>query len=147
VVFEQRDDRALHVHVDTLVDAMILQRADHLETGAIADVAQPLVGVPAKCPLQDVAVLGAVENCAPLLELAHAVRRFLRVKLRHPPVVQEFSAAHRVFEVRLPAIRRVHVGHRGRDAALGHHGVRFAQQRFANHANAHTFREGFNGGA
>jgi hypothetical protein len=38
------------------------------------------------------------------------------VELRHPPVVQERAALHRVAEVRLPAVLRIDVGERGGDA-------------------------------
>ena len=56
----------------------------------------------------------------------------LRVQLGHAPVVDVLAAAHRVGEVHPPAVAVVHVGQRGRDAALGHHGVRLAQQRLAD---------------
>ena len=52
-VLEQPDDRALHVHVDPLVDAVILQRADHLEAGAVADVGEARIAVAAEVALQD----------------------------------------------------------------------------------------------
>ena len=141
---EQPHDRALHVHVEAHVHAAVLQRANHLQAGAIADVAQPLVGVPAERALQNVSVRGAIENRAPLLEFPHALRRFLRVKLRHAPVVQHLPAAHGVAEVRAPAVRGVHVGHGRGDAALGHHRVRFAQQRLAHHAHRHALRQSLN---
>ena len=59
------DDRALHVDLDALVDAVVLQRADHLQAGAIADVRQPRVAVAAEVALEDAAVLGAVEDARP----------------------------------------------------------------------------------
>src|SRR5262249_54118921 len=37
-VLQQTRHRALHVHVDALMNSVILQRPDHLEAGAIADV-------------------------------------------------------------------------------------------------------------
>src|SRR5215475_3314085 len=64
-VLEQTRDRALHVDVD----AVILERANHLEAGTIADVRQSRVAVAAEVSLQDAAVLGAVEQRAPALEL------------------------------------------------------------------------------
>src|SRR5206468_2215189 len=39
-IFEQADDGAFHEDVDSLMDAAILQSADHLQTGAVADVRQ-----------------------------------------------------------------------------------------------------------
>ncbi len=135
-VLQQIDDGALHVHVDALVDAVILQRADHLQAGAVADVGQPRVGVAAEVALEDPAVLGAVEQRAPGLELAHAVRRLLGVQLRHAPVVEVLAAAHRVGEVHPPVVAVVDVGQRRGHAALGHHGVGLAEQGLADQADA-----------
>ena len=134
-VLEQRDDRALHVHVDALVDAVILQRADHLEAGAVADVGQPRIAVAAEVALQDASVLRPIEHRAPRFELADAVGRFLRVQLRHAPVVHVLAAAHRVGEMDLPVVAVVDVGQRGGDAALGHHRVRLAEERLADEAD------------
>ena len=58
-----------------MLHAAILQRANHLEAGAVADVAEALERVAAESALQNVAVFGAIEKRAPLLEFAHAVRR------------------------------------------------------------------------
>ena len=55
-VFEQSHDRALHVHVDALMDAVILQRSNHLQAGAVADVGQPRILVPAEVALKDASV-------------------------------------------------------------------------------------------
>ena len=141
-VLEQRDDRALHVHVDALMDAVVLQRADHLQAGAVADVRQPRIAVAAEVALQDFPVLRPIEHRAPRLELADAVGRFLRVQLRHAPVVHVLAAAHRVGEMDLPVVAIVDVGQRGRDAALGHHGVRFSEQRLADEPDGDAGRRG-----
>ena len=58
-----------------LVDAVVLQRADHLEAGAVADVREARIAVAAEVALQDAAVRRAIEHRAPRLELAHAVGR------------------------------------------------------------------------
>src|SRR4029077_7323637 len=50
-VLQQRDNRALHVHVDALMDAVVLQRADHLETRAVADVREARIAMAAKITL------------------------------------------------------------------------------------------------
>ena len=52
-VLQQADDRALHVDRDALVDAVVLQRADEFEAGAVADVREPRVLVPAEVALED----------------------------------------------------------------------------------------------
>ncbi len=140
-VGQQLRDRALHVHVEAELHAAVLQRADHFKAGAVAHVAEALVGVPAERALQDFAVRGAVKKRAPLLELVHSIRRFDRVQLRHAPVVEHFPAAHRVAEMDLPAVRLVDVAHRRGKPALSHHGVRLAKQGFAHDADASSLRE------
>ena len=37
-ILEQADNGAFHVDIDSLVDAMVLESADHLEAGSVADV-------------------------------------------------------------------------------------------------------------
>ena len=146
-VGQQRDDGELHVDVEAAVDAVILQRADHLEAGAVADVRQPRILVAAEVALEDPAVRRAIEHRAPGFELAHPIGRFPGVQLRHPPVVDVLPAAHGVGEVHLPAVAIVDVGERGGDAAFGHHRVRLAQQRLAQQTDANTRRRRFDGGA
>src|SRR5262249_31590228 len=99
LVAEQTRDRALHVHVHPRVDAVLLERADHLEAGAIADVRETRIFVAAEVALEDAPVLRPIEERAPRLELVHAVRCFHRVELRHAPLVQVAAALHRVAEV------------------------------------------------
>ena len=137
-VEQQRDDGELHVDVEAAMDAVILQRADHLEAGAIADVREARILVAAEVALQDAAVGGAIEQRAPGFELAHAIGRFPRVQLRHPPVVDVLAAAHRVGEVHPPAVAIVDVGERRRDAAFRHDRVRLAEQRLAEQADFHA---------
>ena len=134
-VLQQPDDRALHVHVDALMDAVVLQRANHLEAGAVADVRETRIAVAAEVALEDAAVLGPVEHRAPRFELAHAIGRLPGVELRHAPVVHVLAAAHRVGEVDPPAVAIVDVGERRGDAALGHHGVGLAEERLADEAD------------
>ena len=126
---------------------MVLERADHLEAGAVADVREARVAVAAEVALGDEAVLGAIEERAPLLELEHALRRLLRVELRHAPVVEHLAAAHGVAEVDLPVVLGPHVAERGGDAALGHDRVRLAEERLADEADRHALRRRFDRGA
>ena len=90
------------------------------------------VAVAAEVALGDLAFLGAVEQRAPTLEFPHPVGRFLRVQLRHAPVVEHLAAAHRVAEMHLPVVFAPHVAHRRGDAAFGHDGVCLAEQRLAD---------------
>ena len=56
-VLQQRDDGAFHVDFDALVDAVVLQGADHFQAGAVADVGQARIAMAAEISLQDSAVL------------------------------------------------------------------------------------------
>ena len=87
-------------------DDLLLQGADQLQAGAVADVGQPRVLVAAEVALADLAVLRAVEQRAVGLQLPDPVRRLLGVQLGHPPVVEELAAAHGVAEVHLPVVVR-----------------------------------------
>ncbi len=108
-------------------DNLLLQGADQLQAGAVADVRQSRIGVSAEVALTDSAIVGAVEQRAVGLQLPDPVRRLLGVQLGHTPVVQELSTAHRVAEVSLPIVLRVGVAHRGRAAAFGHDRVGLAE--------------------
>ena len=129
------------------MDAVVLQRADHLQARAIAHVREARVAMPAEVTLQNAPVLGAVEERAPALQLQHPLRCFLGVQLRHAPVVQHLAAPHRVAEVHLPVVLGPDVAERGGDAALGHHGVRLAEQRLAHEADRDALRGGLDGRA
>jgi len=102
-------------------------------------------GVAAEGTLQDLPVLGAIEERSPLLELAHAFGSFLRVQLRHAPVVEQLAAAHGVAKMSAPVVGGVDVGHRRCDSAFRHDGVRFAEERFANHSHLRALRQGSEG--
>ena len=132
-ILEQGDDRDFHVHVDGALHRLVLQRADHLEAGAITDVRQPRVTMPTKIALEDAAVGSAIEHRAPCLELAHAIRRLLCVQFRHAPVVEILAATHRVGEVHHPVVTIVDIAHGRRGAAFRHHGVCLPQERLADH--------------
>jgi len=99
--------------------------------------------MPTEVALQDQAILGAIEQRAPLLELEDAIRRFLRVQLGHAPVVEQLAAAHGVAEVDAPVVLLPHVAERGRDAALGHDRVGLAEKRLADERGARAPGGGF----
>jgi hypothetical protein len=135
-VLQERDHRAFHVDIDSLVHSVILERADHLQAGAVADVGEAGIAVASEITLQDAPVLGPIEQRAPGLQLANALGSLLRVQLRHPPVVEVLSAAHGVGEVDLPRVAIVHVAQRRGDSPLGHDGVGFPEQRLAHQPHA-----------
>ena len=129
-VLEERDDGPFHVDGDALVNAMVLQRADHFEAGAVADVGEARITMAAEIALRNLAVLGAVEHGAPFLKLVDARGRFLGVQFGHAPVVDVLPAAHGVGEMDAPTVAVIDVGHGRRHAALRHDGVGLAEQRF-----------------
>ena len=146
-VEQERHRGVLHEKIDPTVDAVVLERPDHLQAGAVADVGQAGIAMPAEVSLQDPPVLGPVEQRAPGLELAHPIRRLLGVKLGHPPVVEVLAAAHGIGEVDLPGIAVVGGGERGGDAALGHDGVGLAEERFGHHRHRGSGGAGLDRGA
>src|SRR5207245_2343051 len=123
------EPRALHVDLEALVDAVVLERPDDLEAGPIADVREARIAVASEIALADQTVLGAIENRPPFLQLAHAVGGLPRMELGHAPLVEELAAPHRVAEVDLPVVARVAVPARLRPPALGHPGRRLAKER------------------
>ena len=50
-------------------------------------------------------------------------RRFLRVNLRHPPLIQKIAAAHRIAEMHFPVVACIHVRQCRGHAPFGHHCV------------------------
>ena len=138
-VEEQRDDRVLHVHVEAAVDAGVLKRANQLQARAVADVREARIAMAAEVPLEDPAVRCAIPDRAPRFQLANALGRFLRMELGHAPVVEVLPAAHGIGEMHAPAVAVVHVGERRRHAALGHDGVRLAQERLRDHGDLGAF--------
>jgi hypothetical protein len=129
------------------VHRLVLQRADQLQPGAVADVHEALIRVPAERSLRHLAVGRAVEDATPQLELAHAVRRLASVELGHVPVVEVLASEHRVLEVHPPVVLGRDVAERRCDAALGHHRVRLAEQRLADERGARASLRGRNRGA
>src|SRR2546430_1383844 len=103
-ILQEGRNRALHVHLDAPVDAVILKRADHLQACAISNVREARIFVSPEIALQNSSILRAVEERAPSFQLANAIRGFLCVELCHPPVVKILPAAHGVGKVHLPII-------------------------------------------
>jgi hypothetical protein len=139
-ILEQRDDAPLHVHIDPLMYAVILQRSNHFQAGTIAYMRKPRIFMTAKVPLENAAIPRAVEHCAPRLELSHPRGRFLRVQFGHAPVIHVLTAAHRIGKMYLPIVAIINVGQRRSDPAFRHHGVRLAQKTLANHADRNAGR-------
>src|SRR5678815_2974953 len=127
-ILQQCENTHLHVHIDSAMNPVILQGADHFQAGEIADVREARIFMAAKIPLQTPTVLCSIENRAPSLKFAHTRGRLPSVQLRHSPIVDVLTSAHRVGEVHFPTIAVVDVTECSGDSAFGHHGVRLAKQ-------------------
>src|SRR5439155_506932 len=86
-VGEQLRHRAFHVDVKAHLDSAVLQRADHLEPGAVAHVAEPLERVAAEGPLEDVAIGGESEK-PQIVDLAARERADVEVRETDPDEAQ-----------------------------------------------------------
>ena len=145
---QEAGDRDLHVDVDGgRVHQDVLQAANQLQAGSVADVGEPGIGVRAERPLMDQSVPGAVEDGSPALQFEHPLRRLLGVDLSHAPVVDQLAALHRVREVPLPAVQVSDVAQGRRHPALGHDRVGLAKQRLADQPDRDTGVRRFDGGA
>src|SRR5206468_12716815 len=56
-IFQQGKNRMFHVHVDSLMNPVILKRADHFQAGALAHMRETRIFVTAEIPLQNPAIL------------------------------------------------------------------------------------------
>ena len=65
-VDEDLGDRVLHVDLEALVHAVVLQRPDHLQAGAIADVGKARIFMSAEISLMTPAILRAIKDRPPL---------------------------------------------------------------------------------
>ena len=85
-VVDELEDLALHEHVGAHGDDFLLQGADEFQTRTVTNVGEARVAVSAEVALQDLAVLGPVEERAPLLEFPDAIRCFFGVQFGHAVV-------------------------------------------------------------
>ena len=145
-IHQQVDGDALHVHIHALVNAVVLQGTDQLETGAVADVGEARVTVSAEVSLVDETGTGAIENRAPVFQFTHTLGSILGVDRRHLPDVEELAAAHGVAEVDLPVVAAVDVAEGSGHAAFRHHRVGFAEQALGDDAGVETKVGGLDGG-
>ena len=132
---DQPEDRTLHEDVGAFVNGVVLERPDHLQPRPVADMRQPAVGVSPERTLVHASVFRPIEEGAPGLELSHPIRSLRGVRPGHSPVAQPFPASHRVAEMDLPIVFRAVVAECGRHPALGHDGVRLAEQRLADESH------------
>src|SRR5262249_293359 len=134
----------LHVDMNSLMNTVILQCADHLQPRSIADVSEPRITMSTEISLENASVFCAIEHCAPRFELAHTIRGFLRVYFSHAPLIDVLTAAHGMREMQLPIVAFIDMGQGRCNSALRHYRVRFAQKRFADQSNPNACSRSFN---
>src|SRR5437762_14352340 len=114
------------------MDTVILKRADHFQTRAVANMGQSRISVASKVSLKNISSWSPVENSAPRFQLTDARRGLFRVDFGYTPAVQVLAPAHRIREMTFPIVGRVARAQRCRNAALGHYRVRFSEKGFAD---------------
>ena len=135
---EQVEHVVLVIELHLLLDALLVQRLQNHVSGAVGRIACAPHGrlavvarVSTKAALVDVAVLGAVEGKAHLLEIEHGVDRLVAQDLRGVLVNQVVAALDRVEHVPLGVVIldiaqcRGHAALRG--AGVGARGVQLGQ--------------------
>src|ERR1700744_5290698 len=128
------------------MDAVVLESTDHLKTCPVTYVSQSGIAMAAEVALQNAAIFGAVEECAPGFEFPHTIGGFFGVQLGHAPVVEVLATAHGVREMDAPVVTVIDVAEGGGDSAFGHDGVGFAEKRFADDPNFCAGGSGFDRG-
>ena len=146
-VFQQGNNRVFHVNRDALMNAVILQRADHLQSRAVTDVGETRITMTAEITLRNFPFLRSVEHRAPRFEFVNARGRFQRVQLGHAPVVDVLAAAHRIGEMDFPIVAVVHIAHRRRHAAFSHDRVCLAEKGLAHESGTQATLFRLDGGA
>lgn len=86
----------LHVNVDALMNAVVPQRADQLQSRPVAHMREARILVPAEAALKDAAIRRAIKHRAPRLQFTHAVGSLFRVDLRHARLIHAHSMWRRL---------------------------------------------------
>src|SRR5207244_3903754 len=103
-VLEQAGESDFHVDVHADADGLILEGANELQAGTIADVVKAAVLMASERALGDQAFRGPVEDRAVLLQFQHTLGSLFGEDLGGAPVVEESAPLHRIREMDLPAI-------------------------------------------
>src|SRR5947207_13082999 len=109
------------------MDTVILKRADHFQTRAVANMGQSRISVASKVSLKNISLWSPVENGAPRFQLADACRGLFRADLARTPVVQVLARAHRICAMNFPIVGRVDSTNGCGDTALVHDRVCFSE--------------------
>src|SRR6266705_3393582 len=102
------------------MDTVILKRADHFQTRAVANMGQSRISVASEVSLKNISSWSPVENGAPRFQLTDARRGLFRMDFGHTPDVQVLAPAHRIRETTFPFDPCAARAQRYRNATIGH---------------------------
>src|SRR6202021_795237 len=71
-ILQQGDDCVFHENVETEMDAMVLKSANHLQSGAVADMREPGIARAPEVPLRNSAAPARSKRRAPGLQFTHS---------------------------------------------------------------------------
>jgi hypothetical protein len=134
-IHKELADCDFHVHIDPLMDPMILEGTNHFEARTVTNMCQSRVRVSAEITLVDKPVWSAVHERAPAFQFSHTFRCFLCVQFRHPPSIEIVPTSHRVGKMDFPTVSVINIGKGRSNAPFSHNGMGFPEQRFADQAN------------
>ena len=142
VVHDQVDGEIFDEELGRMAQRLAVHGVQHGVAGAVGGGAGALGralaeihGHAAEGALQDLAVVGARERHAPMLELVHGFRRVAAEIFDGVLVAEPVAALDRVVHVPAPIVG-AHIAERGGDAALGGDGVRAGGEHFGDAGGA-----------
>src|SRR5204863_2950623 len=111
-VFNNIEGSAFLMNSKSLVDSIILKRAYHFQSCAVANVSETRITMSSEISLRNISIFRSVEHSAPFFQFAHTIGCLLRMKFCHAPLVQKFSSAHCVAEMNLPVVTCIDISKR-----------------------------------
>ncbi len=137
---------AFHEDVDPLMDPVVLEGAEHFETGTVPDVGQARIAMPAEVPLVDLPLGRSVEDRPPFFELPDPAGGVLGMELGHAPGIEEFPSPHGIAEMHLPVVPGIHIPQGSGHTAFGHDRMGLSQEGFADQSGPFIVRGSLDSG-
>src|SRR6516164_6153096 len=145
-VFHKGNHRAFHMYGNPLMNAVVLEGANHFQSRPVPNMGESGIFMPSKVPLEDPSVRCSVKQGSPGFQLIDTSGCFPRVKFCHPPVIHVLTAPHRIGKMDLPVVPVIHIGEGCGNATFRHYRVCFSQQGFAYQANRNAMCAGLDTG-
>ena len=144
---DQVEREVFDKELDVVLQALLIERMQQRVAGAVCCGAGPVGRGPlaefrhvaAERTLVDLAVLGATERHAEMLELVHGGDRLAAQVLDRVLVAQPVRPLHGVVHMPAPVVL-AHVAQRGADAALCRHGVAAGREYLGDAGGLQTGR-------